>query len=251
VSGDLDGGNGPANALVVEGTGTLSSRTYGFSTLAMQGIDWTVSSPVEITSASTIGSGTLRLTGTLTSPVISVAPGATLAGTGTLQGAFTVHGVIAPGVTNAATVAGPQPLAIGTLSVTGSYTQTSARRYEVDVSPQGHDLISVDGTATLQGGIVQARLRAESFTQSDTYKIISTTSRLTGVFPVSRHLTRLSSRRSSTMQTTRTFTYNAASSSLAARQIRSRSRQHSIMALQASAQVLCRRVIFCRSRMIC
>jgi uncharacterized protein with beta-barrel porin domain len=182
VSGDLDGGNGPANALVVEGTGTLSSRTYGFSTLAMQGIDWTVSSPVEITSASTIGSGTLRLTGTLTSPVISVAPGATLAGTGTLQGALTVHGVIAPGVTNAATVAGPQPLAIGTLSVTGSYTQTSASRYEVDVSPQGHDLISVDGTATLQGGIVQARLRAESFTQSDTYKIISTTSRLTGVF---------------------------------------------------------------------
>src|SRR5471032_2509760 len=44
VSGDLDGGNGSANALVLQGSGTLSSHTYGFSTLAMQGIDWTVSS---------------------------------------------------------------------------------------------------------------------------------------------------------------------------------------------------------------
>jgi len=182
VSGDLDGGNGSANALVVQGSGTLSSRTYGFSTLAMQGIDWTVSSSVQIGSSSAIESGTLRLTGTLTSPVITVASGATLTGTGTLTGALTLQGVIAPGVTSAAATTGLQPLAIGTLSVAGSYTQTPGSRYEANVSPQGIDLISVDGAATLQGGTVQARLRAGLFTPSDTYKIISTTLGVNGTF---------------------------------------------------------------------
>jgi outer membrane autotransporter protein len=182
VSGDLDGGNGSANALVLQGSGTLSSRTYGFSTLAMQGIDWTVSSSVQAGSSSAIESGTLRLTGTLTSPVITVAPGATLAGTGTLNGALTVQGVIAPGVTSTAATTVIQPLAIGTLSVTGSYIQTAGSRYEANVSQQGIDLISVDGTATLQGGTVQARLRAGLFTPSDTYKIISTTFGLNGAF---------------------------------------------------------------------
>jgi uncharacterized protein with beta-barrel porin domain len=182
VSGYLDGGNGSANALVLQGSGTLSSRTYGFSTLAMQGIDWTVSSSVQIGSFSAIESGTLRLTGTLTSPVITVAPGATLAGTGTLNGALTVQGGIAPGVTNTAAATTLRPLAIGTLSVAGSYIQTAGSRYEANVSPQGIDLISVDGTATLEGGTVQARLRAGLFTPSDTYKIISTTSGINGTF---------------------------------------------------------------------
>ncbi|MEA3126746.1 MAG: hypothetical protein QOD67_3765 [Caballeronia sp.] len=181
-SGDLDGGTGSANALVIRGSGTLSSRAYGFSTLAMQGIDWTVSSSVQIASSSAIESGTLRLTGTLTSPVISVAPGATLTGTGTLNGALTLQGVIAPGVTSSAATSGLQPLAIGTLSVAGSYTQTAGSRYEANVSLQGIDLISVDGTATLQGGTVQARLRAGSFTPADTYKIISTTLGISGTF---------------------------------------------------------------------
>jgi len=182
ISGDLDGGSGSANALVLQGSGTLSSRTYGFSTLAMQGIDWSLSSSVQVGSSSAIESGTLRLTGALTSPAITVAPGATLAGTGALNGALTVQGVIAPGVASTATTTGLQPLAIGTLSVTGSYIQTAGSRYEANVSPQGIDLISVDGTATLQGGTVQARLRAGLFTPSDTYKIISTTSGLNGTF---------------------------------------------------------------------
>ena len=182
VSGDLDGGNGSANALVLQGSGTLSSRTYGFSTFAMQGTDWTVSSSIHMASSSAIESGTLSLTGTLTSPVITVAPGATLTGTGALNGALTLQGVIAPGVTSVAATTGLQPLAIGTLSVAGSYIQTAGSRYEANVSPQGIDLISVDGTATLQGGTVQARLRAGSFTPSDTYKILSTTSGVIGTF---------------------------------------------------------------------
>ncbi|CAN7152783.1 autotransporter domain-containing protein [Caballeronia sp. LjRoot29] len=184
VSGDLDGGTGSANALVLQGSGTLSSRTYGFSTLAMRGIDWTLSSSIQVASSSAIESGTLRLTGTgiLTSPLITVAPGATLTGTGNLNGALTLQGVIAPGVTSTAATSGPQPLAIGTLSVAGSYTQTAGSRYEANVSPQGIDLISVDGTATLQGGTVQARMRTGLFTPSDTYKIVSTTSGLNGEF---------------------------------------------------------------------
>jgi outer membrane autotransporter protein len=148
----------------------------------MQGADWTISSPVETTSAITIASGVLRLTGTVTSPVITVKPNAVLTGTGTLQGALTLQGVIAPGVQNAAAVAALQPLAIGTLSVVGSYIQAGGSRYAVDVSPQGNGLISVDGTAALQGGTVQVRLRAKSLARSDTYKILGTTAGLTGMF---------------------------------------------------------------------
>ncbi|WP_438395883.1 autotransporter domain-containing protein [Caballeronia sp. DA-9] len=182
VSGDIDGGMGSSNALMLQGAGTLSSRTSGFSTLAVQDADWTVSGPVSIASDSTIRNSTLTLTGSLSSPAITVASDATLNGTGTLKGALAMQGVIAPGVPSTLATTGPQPLATGTLSVAGSYMQASGSRYEADITPQGNDLIAVDGTATLQGGLVLVRLRAASFSPTDTYTILSTTAGLTGVF---------------------------------------------------------------------
>jgi uncharacterized protein with beta-barrel porin domain len=182
LTGDLDGGNGAANELVLQGSGTLTSRTYGFSTLTMQGTDWTLAGSVETSSASTIGSGTVRLTGTLTSPEITVALNAVLTGTGTLQGALALQGAIAPGATNPASARGLQPLITGTLSVAGSYRQAANSLYEAAVTPQGNDLISVAGKATLGGGTVQALVRADSFMVDKTYEILSTTDGLTGTF---------------------------------------------------------------------
>jgi uncharacterized protein with beta-barrel porin domain len=182
VSGDLDGGTGQLNALTLSGAGTLSSRTSGFSTLTMQDAGWTVSGPVSITSSSTILNSTLTLTGSLTSPAITLAPDATLNGTGTLKGALSMQGVIAPGLPAVTSIAGLQPLSTGTLSVIGAYTQAPGSHYEADITSQGNDLIAVDGTAALQGGLVRVRLRAASFTPTDTYTILSTTAGLTGVF---------------------------------------------------------------------
>jgi uncharacterized protein with beta-barrel porin domain len=182
INGDLDGGPGSSNALTLNGAGTLSSRTSGFSTLTIQDAGWTVSGPVSITSVSTIRNGELTLTGILASPAITVAPDATLNGTGTLKGALSMQGVIAPGMPATAAIPGLQPLSTGTLSVTGSYTQTPGSGYEADITPQGNDLIAVDGTAELQGGIVRVRLRSASFAPTDTYTILSTTAGLTGVF---------------------------------------------------------------------
>jgi uncharacterized protein with beta-barrel porin domain len=182
LTGVLDGGSGLSNALTFNGAGTLSSSTSGFSTLTMQDAAWTVSSPVSITSASTIRNSTLTLTGSLTSPAITFAPDATLNGTGALTGALSMQGVVAPGVPATKAISGLQPLSTGTLSVTGSYTQTPGSRYEADIMPRGNDLIAVVGTAVLQGGLVRARLRSASFTPTDTYTILSTTAGLTGVF---------------------------------------------------------------------
>lgn len=182
VTGDLDGGLGSSNALMLQGAGTLASRTSGFSTLTMQDANWTLSAPVSITSASTISHSTLTLTGNLTSPSVTIAPDSTLNGTGALKGAVSMQGVIAPGAPTVAAIAGLQPLSTGTLSVAGSYTQASGSHYAADITPDGHDLIAVAGTAALQGGLVRVRLRAASFTPTDTYAILSTTAGLTGVF---------------------------------------------------------------------
>ncbi|KQR90041.1 hypothetical protein ASG35_02115 [Burkholderia sp. Leaf177] len=179
VSGDIDGGSGSSNTLTLEGAGTLASRTSGFSTLTMQDATWTLSGPISVTAASMIRNSTLTLTGSLSSPSITITPDSTLNGTGALKGMVSMQGVIAPG---APAVSGLQPLSTGTLSVSGSYTQATGSRYEADVTPENHDLIAVDGTAILQGGLVRARLRAASFTPTDTYTILSTTDGLTGIF---------------------------------------------------------------------
>lgn len=185
VSGDLDGGNGAGNALVLQGTGRLSSPSYGFATLAMRGTDWTLANTASA-GTTAIETGTLRVNGALTSPTVTVARGAALAGTGTVTGALITEGTIAPGdaiVAQAGTaLPALPPLAVGTLHVAGTYTQSAGSYYQVDVSPSANDMIDVAGTATLNGGTVLARLRAASVSTSDTYTILTASAGLTGAF---------------------------------------------------------------------
>lgn len=71
----------------------------------------------------------------------------TVTGEGTLDvaGTFTNDGLIEPGI------------AIGTLSVTGDMTQSSAGTLHVEIGSGGNDLLAVSGTATL-GGTLTASL---------------------------------------------------------------------------------------------
>ncbi|WP_186308759.1 autotransporter domain-containing protein [Paraburkholderia sp. BCC1885] len=189
VSGDLSGGNSAGNALVLQGAGTLSSHVYGFPTLTMNGAAWTLAGNAEIGGATLLNTGTLQLDSTMTSPVVTLAPAATLSGTGTVRGALAVQGQITPGDATPPAAAPvnvyaptPLPLSIGTLGVAGRYTQSAASSYVVEVSPNGNDLIAILGTAALQGGTVIARLRAASFSPSDTYRILSASTGVTGSF---------------------------------------------------------------------
>ncbi|MEM5382757.1 autotransporter domain-containing protein [Paraburkholderia phymatum] len=185
VSGDLDGGNGANNALVLQGTGRLASPAYGFSSLAMRGVDWTLASTASA-GTTTIETGTLRVNGALTSPTVTVASGAALAGTGTVTGALVTQGTIAPGdaIFAQGGTAAPAlpPIAVGTLHVNGTYTQSAGSQYQMDVSPTANDMIDVTGPATLNGGTVLARLRAGSLSTSDTYTIVAASAGLTGAF---------------------------------------------------------------------
>ncbi|MBP0596206.1 autotransporter domain-containing protein [Paraburkholderia sp. LEh10] len=185
VTGDLDGGSGPGNALVLQGTGSLASRLYGFASLAMRGTDWTLAGDASV-GAATVETGTLRVNGTLGSSATTVAPGAAIAGTGTVSGALVVQGTIAPGNAVAApsgtAVSALPPLAAGTLHVAGTFAQAAGSRYVIEVLPTGNDLVDVTGQATLQGGTVFARLRTATFSHIDTYTIVSASAGLSGTY---------------------------------------------------------------------
>ncbi|MEI5996037.1 autotransporter domain-containing protein [Paraburkholderia bengalensis] len=185
VTGDLDGGNGLGNALVLQGTGSLASRLYGFASLAMRGTDWSLAGDASVGNA-TVDTGTLRVNGTLGSTATAVAPAAAIAGTGTVEGALVVQGAIAPGNAVAAplgtAVSALPALAVGTLHVAGSFAQAAGSRYVVDVLPTGNDLVDITGPATLQGGTVLARLRTTSFNRTDIYTIVAASAGVSGTF---------------------------------------------------------------------
>ncbi len=105
-----------------------------------------------------IGTGTLRLSGTSTSgggisvvggtldaagtvpKLVSVQPAGTVIGTGTV-GELRNSGRVAPGNS------------VGTLSVTGNYSQTATGALDIEIRPDGSasDLLAIGGTATLAG----------------------------------------------------------------------------------------------------
>jgi outer membrane autotransporter protein len=117
-AGSIDG----IGALVKIGTGTL--RLSGTSTSA---------------GFISVSEGTLDAAGTMPMEVSAQAAG-TLIGTGTVGGIDNL-GRVAPGNS------------VGTLSVTGNYTQAPGGTLDIEIKPDGsgNDLLAVGGTATLAG----------------------------------------------------------------------------------------------------
>src|SRR5690606_13566205 len=98
-----------------------------------------------------------------------------LGGNGTLD-STTVNGTIAPGDLFAP--------AIGTLRITGNYLQAANSFYTVDLSADGAaDRITVDGTATLEGGtVVPLRLLGQQYAPGHDYRILSAAGGVSGAF---------------------------------------------------------------------
>ncbi|MBI2741147.1 MAG: hypothetical protein HYX38_32015, partial [Rhodospirillales bacterium] len=129
--------------------------------------------------------GTFSNTGTITGSVANMGSFANngaiggnvsnmgvLSGTGTIQGGVANSGVLAPGNS------------IGTMTVSGSFTNAAGSTYAVEVGGAGlSDRINVGGTANLQGGAVTVTaLPGMTFAPSTTYTLVNAAGGLTGAF---------------------------------------------------------------------
>ncbi|MDP1840629.1 MAG: autotransporter-associated beta strand repeat-containing protein, partial [Reyranella sp.] len=147
-------------------TGTGGITKSGAGLLNLTGTN-TYTGPTSITG------GRLSVNGTITSNV-TVGSGGNLGGSGTITGTVTNSGTLAPGNS------------IGTLAVVGSYTQAAGSTYQVEANAQAQaDRINVTGapgTATINGGTVQALAAPGVYAPSTTYTILNATGGVTGTY---------------------------------------------------------------------
>jgi outer membrane autotransporter protein len=142
IQGNVQASDG-TDGLILQGSNSDDiGKFLDFETLRMEGVDWTLTGAGTIANSSEIVSGTLRVNGQLTTPILTVT-------SGTLAGSGTVHGNVLASTGNVA----PGPAGT-TLSVDGGLTMASASRFLVDIVNTSNSRVNVLGanTATLQGG---------------------------------------------------------------------------------------------------
>ena len=114
--------------------------------------------------------GTLAVNGSVAGNV-AVGPAGTLGGNGTIGGNVVTAGTLAPGNS------------IGTLNVSGNFTQAAGSTYQVEANAAGQaDRINVGGAAAIQGGTVQVLAAAGSYANSTTYTILRATGGVSGTY---------------------------------------------------------------------
>ncbi|MBS4052266.1 MAG: autotransporter domain-containing protein, partial [Methylomonas sp.] len=121
----------------------------------------------------TVSNGRLAVNGSITSNV-TVGSAGNLGGSGLIVGSVTNSGMLAPGNS------------IGTLTVSGSYTQAAGSIYQVEVNAAGQsDRINVTGapgTATINGGTVQVIAATGNYARNTTYTILNATGGVAGTY---------------------------------------------------------------------
>lgn len=104
-------------------------------------------------------------------------------GTATLAG----HGRIGSGAGSVVTIASGATISpgssIGTLTIDGEYVQQAGSTYLAEIAPDGtSDLVSVTGTATIEGGTVYASKTSGSYTPGTIYTILTATDGVSGQY---------------------------------------------------------------------
>ena len=116
-----------------------------------------------------VQAGTLVLNGTSNADYL-VDTGGCFRGNGTVHD-LNNRGTVAPGNS------------IGTVTVTGGYTQNAGSTLEVEINDAGQtDLVDVTGSATINGGTVDVRAEAGNYTAGTTYKFLDADGSVTGTF---------------------------------------------------------------------
>jgi outer membrane autotransporter protein len=88
-----------------------------------------------------------------------------------IVGAASIQGTLAPGNS------------IGTLGVSGNFTQAAGSIYQVEANAAGQaDRINITGTATINGGTVQVLAQPGIYGTSTTYTIVSATGGVSGAY---------------------------------------------------------------------
>ena len=148
ISGNLALTATRANRVILDGSGTqlfsqsVTGTISNAGSLTKQGTgEWILDKNLSPPVSTLINSGILEVNGgdVLTSPTVTVGPGAELLGLGTIAGSLINNGLVTPGD-------GP-----GTLTVTGNYTQGSAGVLNIQLASGSHGLLAVGGQAFLGG----------------------------------------------------------------------------------------------------
>jgi autotransporter-associated beta strand protein len=160
--------------------GTFSGVISGNGAVTKTGTGTTTFTGMNIYSgATTINAGRLTINGAITSET-TVNSGGTLAGNGTITGNVTVN--------SGGTVAGGS--SIGTLSITGNYTQAVGSFLEVEIQPAANptnpgvdnDLVDVTENVTLNGGTVNVKGANGTYTPGAEYVFLQHSGTRTGTF---------------------------------------------------------------------
>ncbi len=163
-AGSLTVGNNLDRTFQGNLTGTGAFIKQGTGALTMSGNSSTYSG------TTTVNNGLLTVNGDLSNSAMTVNASGTLGGTGTV-GPTTINGTMAPGNS------------IGTLNVNGPYVQNAGSFYDVEVNPAGQsDLISVNGTATINGGTVRVLAGSGTYNPTTVYTILTSTGARTGAY---------------------------------------------------------------------
>jgi uncharacterized protein with beta-barrel porin domain len=131
--------------------------------------DLTLTGANTYTGATTVTAGRLAVNNTLTSDV-TVAAAGTLGGSGTITGDILNGGLVAPGNS------------IGTLNLTGNYTQAANSTLQVEIDDAGHtDLLAVTGNVDLDG-YVDVKSAPGNYSVGASYTFLTFTGSRTGAF---------------------------------------------------------------------
>lgn len=157
--GLVDGGAGTDTVRLV-GSGSFAGAS-NFELLNISGGAWILTGSQQYANGITVASGgSLDVQGSLAG-MLDVGAGAVLDGNGTL-GSARVAGTVSPGHS------------IGTLTFTGNYTQLPGSTYQAEIASGGQsDLISVAGTATLDGSVVVTPLPGTQVAPGLRYTLLS------------------------------------------------------------------------------
>ncbi|CAN5878676.1 autotransporter domain-containing protein [soil metagenome] len=178
VLSSLNGNGGQLNldgGLLVLNTSqanTLASSLNGNGNFSVQGggmLNLTGNSS-GFTGSTVVSNAGVAVNGSLGGNVFA-GTGGMVSGNGTIVGNLFNGGVVAPGNS------------VGTLTVTGNYSQNAAGAYATEVFGAGQsDRINVGGTATLGGTVFVTALPGMVFAPSTTYTILNATGGLNGTF---------------------------------------------------------------------